>query len=199
MKILPFVLITACNGDSDDADADDDADIEEYYSGNAGWYDYDDDDEDGVVNQWDCAPDNPEAYPGAEEICGNGVDEDCDGLIDGDRTLLNEYGEACNGMDDDGDGAVDEGYADYGAGYRDTGGDGVLDCWLAECDATEITGTIIDTSGDTAIDSDTAADTGLPPAMPARNGGIDWGWAEPVRTESTRWLRQVIFGVADSS
>ncbi|MEZ5038386.1 MAG: MopE-related protein [Saprospiraceae bacterium] len=36
-------------------------------------------DEDGYLFYEDCFDDNPWAYPGAPEIAGNGVDEDCDG------------------------------------------------------------------------------------------------------------------------
>jgi Putative metal-binding motif len=31
----------------------------------------------------DCNPNNAGVYPGAAERCGNGIDDDCDGLIDG--------------------------------------------------------------------------------------------------------------------
>lgn len=46
-------------------------------------------------------------HPTGEEVCGDGIDNDCDGKLDGDegRSL-----ELCNGRDDDCDGATDEGY-----------------------------------------------------------------------------------------
>ena len=40
---------------------------------------------------------------GRTEVCGNGLDDDCDGLVDEGCP-----GELCNGLDDDGDGAIDE-------------------------------------------------------------------------------------------
>ena len=36
-------------------------------------------DGDGTLNERDCAPDNPAVHPGAGEIIGNAVDEDCSG------------------------------------------------------------------------------------------------------------------------
>ncbi len=40
-----------------------------------------DTDEDGWIDEVDCAIDDPEIYPGAEEICDD-VDQDCDEEID---------------------------------------------------------------------------------------------------------------------
>jgi hypothetical protein len=30
----------------------------------------------------DCRDDNAEVHPGAAEICGNGIDDDCNGVVD---------------------------------------------------------------------------------------------------------------------
>lgn len=53
----------------------------------------------------DCADDNPAVHPGAEEIC-NGVDDDCDGTVDGHDAT--------------------------GAGWLDADGDGYGSEWLCE-------------------------------------------------------------------
>lgn len=57
-------------------------------------------DEDTWPDSVDCAPQDPSVYPGAPELC-NGLDDDCDGVVD-------DLEELCNGLDDDCDGRVDE-------------------------------------------------------------------------------------------
>lgn len=49
---------------------------------NAGWYA--DDDGDDYESDQDCNDDNPAVNPGATEDCANTIDDDCDGLVDGD-------------------------------------------------------------------------------------------------------------------
>lgn len=96
----------------------------------------------------DCDDTDPERHPGAEETC-DGVDEDCDDLVDEDLPCTDDDGDGwpedfgdCddgdasvypdadevpgNGIDDDCDGEVDEGSAnvdDDGDGFSETSGD----------------------------------------------------------------------------
>jgi hypothetical protein len=118
----------------------------------------DDDDNDQVGDADDCAPFDASVHPGAAEVC-NGQDEDCDDMPDeglGETTcglgmckhsvpncedgeaqvcdpLMGAQPEECNGLDDDCDGEVDEGFADLdGDGQKDCvdgddDGDGVPD------------------------------------------------------------------------
>jgi len=41
-----------------------------------------DPDGDGFACHYDCGPDDPLVFPGAEEACGDGIDQDCNGIID---------------------------------------------------------------------------------------------------------------------
>jgi len=46
-------------------------------------------------------------HPTGDEVCGDGIDNDCDGKVDGDEGRVVEL---CNGRDDDCDGLTDEGF-----------------------------------------------------------------------------------------
>ena len=51
------------------------------YSDYSGWT-YDDVDDDGWTDDEDCDDSDPDVNPEADEICDDGIDNDCDGLID---------------------------------------------------------------------------------------------------------------------
>jgi hypothetical protein len=122
-----------------------------------------DSDGDGTADVYDCEPEDGTRYPGAEELC-NGLDDDCDGVVDeggvafpdndgdgfGDSDHPGRAGcdiadgwvgnaldcadddpdrhpgmdEACNGVDDNCDGDVDEGAGGTVAWWVDADGDG---------------------------------------------------------------------------
>lgn len=114
-----------------------------------------DNDGDGYTQDVDCNDNNPAINPGATEICGDGIDNNCNGETDevcltctdadGDGYHVGEgctgdldcddtnalvfpgADEKCNGVDDDCDGAIDEEAIDQQTFYRDNDGDGYGD------------------------------------------------------------------------
>jgi hypothetical protein len=66
--------------DSSDDDSSDDDSSDDDDSGASGCETPDADRDGWTVCDGDCDDENRNVYPGAAEACGNGVDEDCDGL-----------------------------------------------------------------------------------------------------------------------
>jgi hypothetical protein len=88
---------------------------------------------------------------------------DTDGGVRGDTdTWPPRDGEYCNGLDDDGDGLVDE-------GFPDTDGDGRADCVDEDCELFE------SDAREVGADEDCAPNGGLPPVDPWEVD-VAWGW-----------------------
>ncbi len=187
--------VSSCDGDCDDdnpfiapgllercdcADNDCDGDIDENGFGGSiceqgACHDFD---ADGYTNcDGDCADTSPTSFPGAPEICGDGIDNDCDGIVDEDvdedqdgvttcegdcddrfAAIRPDAVEVCDGFDNDCDGRIDEGF--------DQDNDFVTVC-AGDCDdrdpsrsplRKEVCGNDIDDDCDGVVDPDTDAD-----------------------------------------
>ena len=169
--------------------------IDDDCDGFADTYDTDcgecDDDSDGYDDEAcggaDCDDTDPDIYPGADEICDNGIDDDCDGLVDGldpdccdDADGDGVTDETCGGYDcDDSDPAIYPG-ADDPCDGMDQACDGLGEEVDSDIDSSMICeGDCDDTDSDTypgapdpcdGIDQDCDGDDGLPEIC---NNGID--------------------------
>lgn len=129
------------------------------------------------------------------EICGDGIDNDLDGLIDEGCGSV-PVDEVCgDGLDNDGDGLIDEGCAELTGevcgDLIDNDGDGLIDenCEQAKV---EICGDNIDNDGDGLVDEGCVTET-APPGVPVGVRGT-----VKQATVSLRWSPPLTGGVATS-
>jgi len=88
-----------------------------------------DDDGDGYTErQGDCDDSNPEVHPTAQEVCDDGIDNDCDGNTDGDQPDADGDGWGpCRGDCNDSDPAVHPGQDEIASNGKDDDCDGIVD------------------------------------------------------------------------
>lgn len=114
--------------------------------------DGDDLDGDGYGERVDCDDADVNVNPGEEETCADGIDNDCDGDIDGADSNANR---APHGFDGDGDGLI-----------QDYDGDGVItsDDLVQLCDSSDADIIAAQTGGDTALTGSyiEVSDSGFP-------------------------------------
>jgi hypothetical protein len=177
--------LTACGGGFDLSGAGDHGGDPDDTGGAVGCTD---NDSDGHCSEAsggdDCWDYNPYVYPGAEEVCGNGVDEDCSGTdeacpdnetdSDGDGVMNSDdncpYHDNSDQSDLDGDGLGDSCDTDMdGDGVPNSEDCDMNDPFISVCDTGEAdadtdadsdSDTDADTDSDTDTDSETETDTG---------------------------------------
>ena len=87
---------------------------------------------DGYVQCEDCDDNDPNTYPGANEIC-DGLDNDCDGQVPPEEIDWDNDGYSeCMGDCDDDDVDINPGMPEICDG-KDNDCDGFIDCWDTDC------------------------------------------------------------------
>ena len=160
LSVLSLIALTGCpedgNGKDGDGDTDTDTDTDTVV----------DNDGDGSPADEDCDDDNADVNPSADEIC-DGIDNDCDDLID---------------MDDDS-------ITDAGTFYADTDGDtfGDIDAPVAACEASD--GVVEDSTDcdDTNADINPAAEE----ICDAFDNDCDGTLNGPTATDASAWYPDV--------
>ena len=100
-------LFEECNGQDDDCDGVVDEGFDDFDLDSAADCVDPDDDNDGDPDDVDCQPFDPEKGPGIPEVC-DGVDQNCNDIVDDGFGDLDQDGQAdCVDGDDDGDGIPD--------------------------------------------------------------------------------------------
>jgi hypothetical protein len=140
-------------------------------------------DGDGYLPPEDCDNNDPDVNPGVDEICSDGIDNDCDMLIDGDDPDCQAPpAEVCNdGIDNDGDGLIDcadpDCFSDPNCGLRDG------DFELGPADSAWIQ---YSTNFETVVDS---AQGHIQP-----HGGTYFAWFSYIQgAEEEAWVEQSCF------
>ena len=134
--------------DSTDSDGDGEADCADL-----------DDDGDGEPDITDCDPDDAAIYPGAPDLCGDGIDQDCDGV---DLASLDADGDgfeppSCGGDDCDDDAAT------VYPGAPEVCGDGVdQDCDGADPSTADADGDLYSECNGDCDDDDASVSPGSP-------------------------------------
>ena len=134
--------------DSDDNNSGDDGDA---------WWDFIDNDADGFTpSQGDCDDTNPDIYPGAEEICGDGIDQDCDGFDKKCAATVDADGDGYSPPDDrdDNDATIYPGAEEICGDGKDNDQDGMTDEDCLTCTDADGDGYFAETGCGTAVDCD---------------------------------------------
>lgn len=126
----------------------------------------------------DCNDSNPAVYPGAAEVCDNGIDDDCDGGIDEGCPVCDVDGDGFDGFQCSGGSDCDDTRADVYPGAPelcdgiDNDCDGTADEGCATCDA-DRDGFLADTSLCGGSDCDDANPLVFPGAGETCDNGTD--------------------------